>query len=350
MNLKDSLKRRALAMQKHIKKENLSNIVLFGLRKNPNFFYFVLTDIIGVINITKSSLYFYVPEMELLRAEEYLKQNNIDFIKLKRLSSKVIDNIIKKNTGVDYSSLSHAEFIKLGKPDLSNISNEIQRLRIIKDDYEIGLLKKAASLSKEVLNKVIDNILKFKTENEISAYIKYEIAKLGLKPSFEPIVANAENSAKPHHVSTKRKLKRGFLLIDFGLIYKGYISDITRTYYLGKPLFYEIKAYENLLKIQEDTIKLIKPGVSIKELNKFVTPLKHMNHSLGHGIGIEVHEYPAINQNNDTKIMRGMAFTVEPGVYYKGKFGIRIEDDIIVKDKALVLSKINKHLRVFLGK
>ena len=168
--------------------------------------------------------------------------------------------------------------------------------------------------------------------------------------SFEPIVASGSNGAKPHHAPSDAKLKKGFCVIDFGVKHKGYCSDITRTIYLGRPTLSEIKEYHKVLGVQKEAIDLCAEGVSCSKVYDYAYDMlgEAFNHGLGHGIGVEIHEKPNIKGRSSDVFKKGMIFTIEPGVYYPSKYGIRIEDDIIIGNngKTEVLTKISKNMRI----
>jgi len=210
-------------------------------------------------------------------------------------------------------------------------------------------VKKACDISSEILNDCIKNIPNFKTEKDIYLYLIRETRKRKLRLAFKPIVANnnPEIHAKPRDI----KLKKGFLIIDFGVKYKGYCSDITRTVYLGNPSKREEDIYNLVLDVQKNSIRKIKPNVKCFDVDGYARKSfgrykKYFLHSLGHGVGKKVHKSPKISPKSKNLFKKGQIFTIEPGLYFKNKFGIRIEDTIILKEKPEILSnKINKNLK-----
>ena len=165
------------------------------------------------------------------------------------------------------------------------------------------------------------------------------------------IVASGSNASSPHHKPSNAKIKKGFCVIDFGVKYRGYCSDITRTVYAGRPSLKEKEIYNSLLKIQEEAINLAKNNKKCSELYDFVNESlgkykKYFTHGLGHGVGVEIHEMPNLTLNSKDRIKDGMAFTIEPGIYISGKFGIRIEDTILFKNRPIALTKTSKDLLI----
>lgn len=211
----------------------------------------------------------------------------------------------------------------------------------IKTQKEIRLIKKSCSYADKVIQEAIKFADKNKTEIQVHRFIKRKIKELGLKPSFKPIVSSYYPK-RLHRKPLNKKLK-GFVIIDLGVKYKGYCSDITRMVYIGKPSKQEIKNYNKVLKLQKELI-------ASKELDcrKLHTKAKRVLkkdfiHGIGHGIGLNIHEKPYLNPKTKDKLKDGMTFTIEPGIYKKQ--GIRIEDDILLKNKKkIVLTKTRKDL------
>jgi len=201
------------------------------------------------------------------------------------------------------------------------------------------------------LKKCFKEFKKFKTEAQVKAFLEYETKKKGCEMAFPTIVASGKNSSKAHHNTEDIKLKKGFCVIDFGIRYKNYCTDTTRTIYLGKPSKKEIEVYNFLLGVQKKAIGRVRSGEKCAGLFEQVKKdlgknSKYFTHGLGHGLGIKVHEFPDLTEKSKHKIKENSIFTIEPAVYLKN-FGIRIEDDILVtKDKIEVLTKVGKDLLI----
>lgn len=222
-------------------------------------------------------------------------------------------------------------------------------IRDVKSKKEIIFIKKACEYADECFNLIWMNIKKnkYKKEQEIEQEIILYAAKNNLELSFKPIVASGKNSSIPHHDNSS-KLTKGFLVIDLGFKYKGYCSDATRTFYLGKPSKKEKELYQLVLDAQEKIISDIFPGIQEQTLKNNIQEYlkeesKYFIHSLGHGLGIEVHEYPIIGKTN-TKLKENQVITIEPGVYKKQ--GIRIEDVVVVAKKPEILTNFTKDLLI----
>jgi Xaa-Pro aminopeptidase len=192
------------------------------------------------------------------------------------------------------------------------------------------------------------NAVNFKTEKDILSFIKQYAVSNGLELAFEPVVATGINSSMPHNIASATKLN-GFTVIDLGLKYKGYCSDMTRMMYFGVPSKSEINAFSELARLQDSILKRIKPGMKFSFIDKIARDaLKNrLLHSTGHGLGVEIHEKPVIAPKSKLKLKSGMVFTIEPGLYIRGKFGLRIEDTVaFYENKVHVLTKSRKDLLI----
>lgn len=225
----------------------------------------------------------------------------------------------------------------------------IKNLRISKNPDEVAKIKKACRIAVKAFEIVRKKIKPGRTEKEIALELEYTMKNLGASEnSFDPIVAGGKNGAFPHHETSNRKFKTGdVVLIDFGCKYLNYCSDITRTFYLGKnpPALFK-KAYNAVVKAHDAAVKAIKPGVQACEIDKIAKKeiisagFVEFSHGLGHGIGLEVHEPPALNKAGREILHPGMVFSVEPGIYLPGRFGIRHENLVVVTEKGCeIISK-----------
>ncbi len=329
-------------------------------RVNPNMFYFSGYSGIGVLVMPKNKEPFIIaPQMEFQKAKESQIKKVYSMEKKRFFESAgeiIRKNKIKaKNIAIDKNNFtlnSYKHFKKqFKKAKTKDIAFECAKLREIKTGKEIEILRKSCSYADSILKKTIKNFKSFKTESEVAAFLEYETKKLGLELSFNPIVASGNNGSMPHYEPKNIKIKNGFCVIDFGVKYKGYCSDITRTVYFGKPSQEEKEIYGILLEIQEDSIKMIRNNIKCSEIYDFVCNKlgkykPNFTHGLGHGVGVEVHEMPNLTLNSKDRIKNSMVFTIEPGVYFSNKFGIRIEDTILFKNKVEVLTRTSKHLLI----
>lgn len=245
-----------------------------------------------------------------------------------------------ENVGFEEYNISYAkykEYIRKFKiHNFVETEHMIEKQRMIKDHEEISNLEKACEITDNCFEYILSYIKPGMTErqiaNEIEEYYKQRAGGL----AFDTIVASGENTSKPHAVPTDRKIKeKDIITIDMGCKVNGYCSDMTRTFFVGEVLE-EIKpVYDLVLKNQKQTGEQYKDGVSTRLLAKMVeNDFKlygyNLVHSLGHGVGMEIHEAPYISYNSDTQLRENMVVTNEPGIYLAGKFGVRIEDTVLI--------------------
>ena len=215
----------------------------------------------------------------------------------------------------------------------------VARLREVKDEDEIARLRAAAAVGCELFEGMLTYLEAGRTEVEAAATLEYAARLAGAEGmSFETIVASGERSALPHGRATAAKLpKRGFVTLDFGVILDGYLSDMTRTVHLGKAMPGERDVYDSVLEAQEAAVAAVTPGVTAGEVDEAARSVlrrakldRYFSHSTGHGVGLEIHEGPRLAVKQTQVLEEGMVVTIEPGVYMPGKFGVRIEDMVLV--------------------
>lgn len=227
----------------------------------------------------------------------------------------------------------------------------IENQRTIKEEYEIENIKKACEITDNCFSHIIKYIKRGMTEKEIALEMEIYMKRNGADDiSFDTIVASGPNSSMPHAVPTCRKIREGdMILLDFGCKYKGYCSDMTRTIFVSF-IDDDIKEeYKFLQKLQEDIINDIRDGSNTKNLAKqFENGLNLRNyqtlHALGHGVGLEVHEVPYFSAKLDNTIKENMILAIEPGLYVNSRYGIRIEDTVLVnKNNCTRLTKSDRN-------
>jgi Xaa-Pro aminopeptidase len=215
----------------------------------------------------------------------------------------------------------------------------VELLRMVKDEDELAVMAEAALVGCRLFEGILEFLRPGIAEMDVAAELEHEARTLGAEGmSFETIVASGARSAMPHGRATAAWLpKRGFVTLDFGIIHKGYCSDMTRTVFLGKPRPGERKAYQAVLEAQETAVSAVAPGASCAEVDEAARCIlcregfgEAFSHSTGHGVGLEIHEPPRVGAGQRTRLVAGMVVTIEPGVYLAGQFGIRIEDMVAV--------------------
>lgn len=260
-----------------------------------------------------------------------------------------------ENVGFEENYVTYKQYYYLKQKykvnNLSETEDIIEKLRAVKDNEEIYKIKKACEITDKCFNHLLEFIKVGKTEEEIAFEIEMFFRKNGAEGlAFNPVVAIGENSADPHWKPSDRAVQTADpILIDMGCKYQGYCSDMTRTIFMGCILEEMKPVYDLVLKNQLYTIKEIKEYASIKTISQMVeNDFRLYNydliHSLGHSIGLETHEMPYINSKNDTFLKENMVIANEPGIYVPEKYGIRIEDTILVeKNGCTVLTKSPKN-------
>ncbi|MFC4771089.1 M24 family metallopeptidase [Enterococcus hermanniensis] len=223
--------------------------------------------------------------------------------------------------------------------ELAPASGLIESLREQKDDAEIAIIEKACAIADEGFEHVLKMIRPGMTEIEVANQLDFFMRSLGASgTSFETIVASGARSALPHGVASEKVIEQGDMVtLDFGCVYQGYVSDITRTFAIGDP-GQEMKAiYQIVYEAQQKVIDVARAGVTGAQLDAvardFITQAGYgeaFGHSTGHGIGMEIHEGPNISRSNDEELMIGNVITDEPGIYIAGLGGVRIEDDLLI--------------------
>ena len=214
-----------------------------------------------------------------------------------------------------------------------------ERVRMIKDIDEIKTIKKSLKIALDTFEYVRPQIVAGVTEIDIANEIEYRMKKMGASgPSFDTIVASGKRSALPHGVASKKVIENGdAVVVDMGAVYDGYCSDITRTVFVGEMSKEQERVYDLVKKAQKFAIDAIEAGVSCKDVNEVAVNEFRKNamdkffvHSLGHGVGLDVHERPFLAGRSSDVFKPGMVVTVEPGLYLPNQFGVRIEDMVMV--------------------
>jgi Xaa-Pro aminopeptidase len=224
-------------------------------------------------------------------------------------------------------------------PLLAPLGRYVEKMREVKDDEELALLRTACEISCRALADVLPRIRPGLTERQVAAALEQRMIELGAeKPAFDTIVASGTNGAIPHHVPTGRAIERGDLVvIDFGARYGGYHADMTRTVCLGDVSGWQRDLYQLVAAAQASGAAAARPGAALAAVDAAARDLiseaghaSHFQHGLGHGVGLEVHEEPLIAAGRTGRLSQRVPVTIEPGVYLPGKGGVRIEDTLAV--------------------
>jgi Xaa-Pro aminopeptidase len=223
--------------------------------------------------------------------------------------------------------------------DLAPFGPQIEELRTVKDDAELGLLAAACRISCQAFGELVPTIRPGITERQLATAIERRMVDLGAEaPAFDTIVASGPNGAMPHHAPGERQLQRGDLVtIDFGARSGGYHADMTRTVSIGEPAQWQRDTYELVARAQQAGMAAARAGAALTEVDAAARDLireaghgEHFKHGLGHGVGLEVHEAPMLGYESAGRLAARVPVTIEPGIYLPGRGGVRIEDILVV--------------------
>jgi Xaa-Pro aminopeptidase len=320
---------------------------LFISNKDNIRYYSGFTGTFAFLLISESKAIIITDSRYTLRAEE----ESPDY-EIYKLQSG--DNWIENSTNItktkvigyegDYVSVNLLNQLQKKTEKINkwkDFSEKITFGRIIKSDEEVEILQKTINISDSAFNKISKKIKTGMTEKDVAWKIEKEMRELGAEsPSFDTIVASGINGSKPHHSPTDKLIENNeAITIDMGAKYKGYCSDLTRTIFIGDPDEKFKKIYTTVLKAQLISMETAQPDMTGEEIDKIARDIitsegygEYFGHSLGHGVGIEIHESPGVGPNSKNNIKPGMVYTIEPGIYIENWGGIRIEDMVIMTE------------------
>ena len=349
--------RRNRLLRNYKKNTGCDTIVTF---EPENLFYLTgfWGEAIGILDKNANATII-APELEVGRAKDESIDCNVIQSDRGMSSLTTLKKFLKGKVCTDCQNYSIMQSLKKSFPKIKNSIEPFQKTREIKDEKEIILLKKASKIIDNMFNLCTKKIKPGQKESELQSIlmsyaIQNEMFDTGYSSTLNPlIIAGGPNGALPHAQVTNRKFKKNELIVvDLTLRYRGYVSDATRTFALGKVSNQQKEVYSIVKESQELGLHTVKPKANCKSVDDICRKVivdanygKYFIHSTGHGIGLDVHEFPTIGPKSTTKLQNNMAITVEPGIYIPKKFGVRIEDSLIVKDKKpLLLHKFTKEL------
>lgn len=319
--------------------------------------------------VTKKNVYIFSDGRYEIAMKKRLRElSSTAEFKLISYEHKLIDHITSiieyekiTKIGFEATDITYAEFeafkIKLKQVDFIPLKNIVLQIRATKDKQEIQAIQKACQLTDNCLENIVKTIKVGITEKQLSYHIEQWVREKGYELSFTSLVAFDENAALPHYdtsVGNGRAQHGSVILIDMGIKYEDYCSDITRMFFLGTPSTEIKNAYEALLSVQNKSLEKLNHEKEYKNIDIFCrTELmnkgyQNFSHSTGHGVGLEVHEDPKISQYAQDVKKTGEVITIEPGIYIPGKFGMRIEDTVLIDDdmNAIVLTQYPKEMMI----
>lgn len=315
------------------------------------FDYFSNTERDGYLLITKKNQFLITSPLYSHAAKKHIKNYFIFEASAGRTFLDFLKEVTKKENikilGIETNDLRVSEYNKFSKNVNTTTNFDLSSLRLHKTLNEINSIKKACEIGDKAYSHVLKNIRTGITEKEIAFELEFFIRKLGANISFDTVVAFGANAAVPHHKTSDHKLKiNQCILIDFGVKYQNYCSDMTRTFFFGMVSEEDKKVYTAVLKAQQKAIFYIEELLS-KKRKPIATKVDEIardyvvaegyppfNHS-SHGIGLEVHEMPHISSSKE-RLENGMVFSIEPGIYLPDNMGVRIEDLFAIQNNKLI--------------
>ena len=316
----------------------------------------------GTVVITREKAVFFIDFRYFEKAKQTVKSCSVALFDkgdkdiYKFLESENIKTVFVETDFVSVAKLKYygSIFDGLSFSKENRLDTELFNMRAVKSEYELNLIKEAQNLTEQTTDYIITRISEGRSEREVMLDMEFFMRGLGADGvAFDFIVVSGKNSSLPHGVPTDKKIEKGdFVTMDFGALYKGYRSDMTRTVAVGNVSEEQRTVYETVLKAQTAACGAIKAGNACCDMDKIARDIIYnarytgcFGHALGHSVGIDIHESPSLSPGNKTILKPGNVVTVEPGIYIENKFGVRIEDMVYVTDDGCInLTKSKKEL------
>lgn len=318
------------------------------ITSEPGEFYAVGFHGEGVVLVTPDESWYFTDSRYIEAAQGQVEADHVALPEGGRNHRASVEGLVKarglKSLGFEEEYMTvadHGKWTEGVSAQLKPASALLGVLRASKDAGELEAMRAAQRIAEQALEETLPHVRPGVTEKEVAARLEYNMVRLGAeKKSFDTIVASGPNSSKPHAVPGERKLREGdFVTIDFGCVYKGYCSDTTRTVALGQPTEEMRGVYDVVLQAQLAGIAAARAGVAGKDVDAAARKViqdagygEYFGHSFGHSLGIEVHESPNFASSNEKPMHVGAVVSAEPGIYLPGRFGVRIEDVLILTE------------------
>ena len=317
----------------------------------------------GAVYLSAKQAVFYTDFRYVEAARVAVTDYEVREIGVGRSYTAAINELIEQDdvrtVALEDETLTHAEYTRWATAlhaTAMRLEDSVVRLRVIKEDDEVGKIVAAQRIAEQAFEEVMNDIRVGVTEKEIAARLTYLMLHYGAENmSFDPIVVSGANSSKPHGVPTEKQIEAGdFVTMDFGCIVDGYCSDMTRTVAVGHVTEEMQRVYDIVLDAQLAGIACCKAGVSGREVDGAARRVIEaagygdaFGHGFGHGVGLEIHEAPTASSRSEALLPAGSILTAEPGIYLPGKFGVRTEDMLyVIEDGCINLTEAPKTLRI----
>ncbi len=338
-----------------IYKKRIANLIsktdddVFLITDDKNIYYLTgLWDSNGYLLVCNKGAFLFVDFRYGEVAEKTVKSAKVKvFVKLFDELNTVIKKYSIKKCFCETDKMTVSEYKKFSEKLNCTLSDDrklddiIGDMRIVKDEAEIALLQKAQDITEKALENIRPMISDGVTEKMVATELEHQMKILGAEEaSFDLIAITGKKTALPHGVPDDEKIKKGdFFTLDIGAAYKGYHSDMTRTLCIGEPTREMKKVYDIVLKAHKKALDSVQPGIRCSDIDKIARDYIYsqgyegcFGHATGHGVGLDIHELPTVSTKSDVVLKKGMVITVEPGIYLKDKFGVRIEDTVVVTE------------------
>ena len=338
---------RVKRLQEKLTKYNIDGLLvtnMFNVRYLANF-----TGSTGLVVVTKENAYFVTDFRYTEQAAAEAK--GFEIIKNEGSIFEEVAKIVKNNAieklGFEQENVTYATFNQINDLipcELVPVTGLVEKLREVKTDDEIALIKEAINITEKAYDYILGFVKPGVTEIEVANELDFYMRKEGAQSvSFDTIVASGLRSAMPHGVASEKVIEEGDMVtIDFGCYYNGYVSDMTRTFAVGDPGDELKEIYEIVYQANKKVNESAKAGMTGAELDAIARDYiaehgygPQFGHTLGHGIGLEVHEGPSLSFRNEEKLVVNNIVTNEPGIYVQGLGGVRIEDDLVIKENGV---------------
>lgn len=338
----------------------------FLVTNQKNIFYLTQFSGEGILLCTPGENYLITDSRYTEQANQEARHCQIIIQELKQADAqtesltKLISELRIKEIGFESDSLQVSTYLKyqtcMPRLKLYPLQNIIEKMRMIKDCNEIKMMKKAAQIATNSFKQTLFSLQTGLSELAIAARLNYNMRKNGVKKeAFNLIVTSGERGVLIHGEPSDKKIREGeLIIIDFGCVFEMYHSDCTRSFIMGDADREQRKIFEIVKKTQIETLHQVKAGQKCNKLDYFARQMieksgygDYFSHSLGHGVGLDIHELPRLSPNDHTILKPGMVVTVEPGIYVPGIGGVRIEDTVVVTDEGCqVLTLLPKELPI----
>lgn len=335
-------------LMKQIENENIDAVMIINFENSSKASSFYFSDFTGSFSILILHKNFRKLITDPRYTEQAKKETDFEIIEYREgeifdFLKKILDKLSLKKLGIEERRISLYVYNQLKEKlnlEFVPVDKYITFLRMSKDDEEIRRIREAVVLAENAFKQTIEILKPGMTEKEVAAYLEYRMKVLGAEsPAFETIVASGWRSALPHGKASDKKIEKNEpIVFDFGAKLNGYSSDITRMVCIGEPDDDFKEIHSIVFEAQNKSLEEARAGITGKDLDSVARDFisskgyGHMfGHGLGHGLGIEVHEEPRISPRNEEKLPENSVITIEPGIYLENRFGVRIEEDVVLK-------------------